>query len=240
MLHMILWHHFLLCYSRIWEIESALLREAIDMMSAFEKDSLKRKTNIFLPGFVAQTALVYFSNEGTDQTFVQTFSCVNAWEENLISKCAKIVELLKEYDSSLDEKFEKVALPQRNLQILYGKKNALVVERLDLWMRESRRVKLKIRGQTGIRREVCGKLVAYDKHWNIVVENVDEIYYRRKCVRIFVKGSKIPLDVVPDRMRYESVKKLSSNVELVKRHLPQLIIRGSSIMMISLADENAE
>ncbi|KRZ09664.1 hypothetical protein T4B_2517 [Trichinella pseudospiralis] len=208
------------------------------MMAAFEKDSLKRKTDIFLPGFVAQTALVYFSREAADRTLVQTFSCVNAWEENLISKCAKIVELLKEYDSSLEGKFENVALPQRNLKLLYGKKDALVVERLDLWMREGRRVKLKIRGQTGLRREVCGKLVAYDKHWNIVVENVDEIYYRRKCVRIFLKSSKIPLDVVPDRMRYESVKKLSSNVELVKRHLPHLIVRGTSIMMISLADES--
>ncbi|KRX53048.1 hypothetical protein T09_10752 [Trichinella sp. T9] len=208
------------------------------MMSTAEKDSLKRKTDIFLPGFVAQTALVYFSREAADQTFVQTFSCLNAWEENLISKFGKVVQLLKAYDSSLGEKCEKVALPQRNLQILQTKKSALVVDRLDRWMRERRRVKLKIRGQTGLRREVCGILVAYDKHWNIFVENVDEIYYRRKCVRIFVKGSKIPLDTVPNRMRYESVKKLSSNVELVKRHLPQLIIRGSSIMMISLADED--
>ncbi|KRZ10804.1 hypothetical protein T11_17688 [Trichinella zimbabwensis] len=40
-------------------------------MSAFEKDSLKRKTDIFLPRLVAQTALVYFSREATYQTFVR-------------------------------------------------------------------------------------------------------------------------------------------------------------------------
>ncbi|KRZ70426.1 hypothetical protein T10_7862 [Trichinella papuae] len=40
-------------------------------MSVFEKDSLKRKTDIFLPRLVAQTALVYFSREATYQTFVR-------------------------------------------------------------------------------------------------------------------------------------------------------------------------
>ncbi|KRX97959.1 hypothetical protein T4E_8039 [Trichinella pseudospiralis] len=40
-------------------------------MAAFEKDSLKRKADIFLPGFVAQTALAYFSREIADQTFVR-------------------------------------------------------------------------------------------------------------------------------------------------------------------------
>lgn len=104
------------------------------------------------------------------------------------------------------------------------------------------RIRVYLRYKHGIGGNIEGDLVAYDKQWNLLVRNVVETWRRRKygygeqnisgdpsqeecCSRLRELGISLPPLV--------HVKSLNrKNVEL-RRNIPQLMIRGENVVLIS-------
>lgn len=104
------------------------------------------------------------------------------------------------------------------------------------------RIQVFLRYKHGIGGKIEGDLVAYDKQWNLLVRNVVETWRRRKygygeqsisgdpsqeecCSRLRELGISLPPLV--------NVKSLNrKNVEL-RRNIPQLMIRGENVVLIS-------
>jgi small nuclear ribonucleoprotein (snRNP)-like protein len=51
---------------------------------------------------------------------------------------------------------------------------------LRLAMNEKRRVKVWTRRDTGMRGFLVGFIEAFDKHWNLALRDVDEVFYRKR------------------------------------------------------------
>lgn len=103
------------------------------------------------------------------------------------------------------------------------------------------RIRVYLRYKHGIGGNIEGDLVAYDKQWNLLVKNVVETWRRRKyrygdqsisgdpvedecSSRLQQLGIKFPL------VHVKSVNR--KNVEM-RRNVPQLMIRGENVVLIS-------
>lgn len=111
-------------------------------------------------------------------------------------------------------------------------------------VKNRQRISVKIRSREKIRSIYVGFLIAFDKHWNLLLRDVDETYYRPKHVNVFRKNRKSDMEIsypevaVPYAIRYESVNKKSiPNVELMQRHVDQLFLRGDNIVIISFLND---
>lgn len=47
---------------------------------------------------------------------------------------------------------------------------------------------MQVRSLSGVRSELLATVVAFDKHWNLVLVDVDELYMRPKARRVFRQG----------------------------------------------------
>lgn len=103
------------------------------------------------------------------------------------------------------------------------------------------RIRVYLRYKHGIGGKIEGDLIAFDKQWNLLMKNVVETWQRRKyrygdqsisgdpaeeecCARLQQLGISFPLVHVKSLNR--------KNVEL-RRNIPQLMIRGENVVLIS-------
>lgn len=104
---------------------------------------------------------------------------------------------------------------------------------------EKLKMKVWIRGRTKIRSILTCYVAAFDKHWNLALTDVDELYYKKKFINVFrvnkkkAESESIREDI-PDSLRYTSVNKSLNNYEIVRRHVPQLFVKGDNIVIISV------
>nr|XP_023024292.1 uncharacterized protein LOC111512407 [Leptinotarsa decemlineata] len=115
-------------------------------------------------------------------------------------------------------------------------------------MEEKIRIKVWTRNQKTIRGYCLAYLVAYDKFWNMVLEDVTEYWNRPKKMKVpafntvhqSVEVRKIMRNHVrPPKVKvfpHESDKKLESCV----RHVDQLMIRGEQVVFVSVMEESRE
>ncbi|XP_017066707.1 U7 snRNA-associated Sm-like protein LSm11 [Drosophila eugracilis] len=102
------------------------------------------------------------------------------------------------------------------------------------------RVRVVIRKQGSLGGSVEGELVAFDKQWNLLLRKATETWKRRKYNYGEQNICDTPVDCT-DRLRElgislpkTQVKSLDrKNVEL-KRELPQILIRGENVVLVSL------
>ncbi|SPP75746.1 U7 snRNA-associated Sm-like protein LSm11 [Drosophila guanche] len=102
------------------------------------------------------------------------------------------------------------------------------------------RVRVVLRKERAIGGSVVGELVAYDKQWNLLLRNATETWQRRKYNYGEQKICGAPIDCT-ERLRdlgialpAVEVKSLNrKNVQIV-RHLPQILIRGENVVLLSL------
>ncbi|KAI8036306.1 U7 snRNA-associated Sm-like protein LSm11 [Drosophila gunungcola] len=102
------------------------------------------------------------------------------------------------------------------------------------------RVRVVLRKQGAIGGNVEGELVAFDKQWNLLLRGATETWKRRKYNYGEQNICDTPVDCT-ERLRelgitlpQTQVKSLNrKNVE-IKRHLPQILIRGENVVIISL------
>ncbi|KAL7072083.1 hypothetical protein ACQ4LE_008589 [Meloidogyne hapla] len=110
-----------------------------------------------------------------------------------------------------------------------------VNQRLTQWMREGTRIIVKLRAfapgraqQRGPNRMLQGAIVAFDKHWNLILRDVDEAYF--PSLRLG-KVQAMPR-AMPKSIRYEIEGNAKKGRQILIRHLKCSFITGSSIVMI--------
>ncbi|XP_063633478.1 U7 snRNA-associated Sm-like protein LSm11 [Cydia splendana] len=109
-------------------------------------------------------------------------------------------------------------------------------------MQNNMRVKVVTRGPSGIRGALHGDLTAFDKHWNLVLTNVLEVY-RRKTVRKLkyppAGGRPVPqgtADMISP-LPGEVVSSQGHRIFECSRHIPQLLVRGEHVVLINVVDQ---
>jgi len=106
---------------------------------------------------------------------------------------------------------------------------------------ERTKVKVLLRGAVSMRGSCTGFLVAFDKHWNVALVDVDEVFTRRRHgkpsldeefaekLQVGEKASRRSETVGASLLR---VVKQRRKTELCERHVPQIVIRGEHVAAI--------
>lgn len=98
------------------------------------------------------------------------------------------------------------------------------------------RIQVKIRKLDGIRGTCTGVLVAFDKHWNLALVDVDETFNRLRRPRPDIDND------FKDRNRERvgesivQVLKIRRNTELCQRHISQIVLRGEHVALVQILD----
>ena len=90
-------------------------------------------------------------------------------------------------------------------------------------------------------RGVCsGFLAAFDKHWNLALSDVDENFNRPRRRKTYSTGRMRPIYLpqdLPVEMRIGSsllrVDRIEKKFEVCVRHVPQVLLRGEHVVMVS-------
>ncbi len=106
------------------------------------------------------------------------------------------------------------------------------------------RVRVILRGPVGIRGHCTGYLIAFDKHWNLALVDVDETYTRRRQGKPVLDSIEDEFAVklsVDERMSSRTevvgasvtkVIKTRRKTELCERHVPQIVLRGEHVVSV--------
>ncbi|XP_076232417.1 U6 snRNA-associated Sm-like protein LSm11 [Calliopsis andreniformis] len=101
------------------------------------------------------------------------------------------------------------------------------------YMENRIRVKVYTRNARGIRGHVEAYVAAFDKHWNLALEDCFEVWTRK------VKRKAPPLGDPTSSIRVEEtspakvvVKKIEGKRETLERHVPQMLLRGEQVAII--------
>ena len=102
------------------------------------------------------------------------------------------------------------------------------------YMKQHRRVKVWTRNFDSIRGNCTGFLVLFDKYWNLVLSDVEEVYWMPHHRKGLVTGmDQLSLTEgchVKLGKNHQNVQQ--KNKDVVLRHIPQLLIRGDNVVMV--------
>ncbi|PBC30630.1 Small nuclear ribonucleoprotein Sm D protein [Apis cerana cerana] len=101
------------------------------------------------------------------------------------------------------------------------------------YMENRTRIKVYTRNARGIRGHVEAYVAAFDKHWNLALEDCFEIWTRK------VKRKAPALGMPSDARTMDEetapkviVKKIEGKMETLERHVPQMLLRGEQVAII--------
>lgn len=100
-------------------------------------------------------------------------------------------------------------------------------------MNERIRIKVLTRNMAGIRGYCVGYLLAFDKHFNMALEDVTEVWTRKKHIKTPPLGPSEELDVPTPRIRVRSVDKKTEECE---RFIRKLMMRGEHVAIVIAND----
>jgi len=147
----------------------------------------------------------------------------------------------------------------RNMQKIKSKGGPMSL--LSKCVEENKRIKVMVRGVDRVRGHVTGFLVAFDKHWNMALTDVEETFHRRKKVKsppiaeaeivtekmqdMKLKSRRSPRKSSGqgrqvDRTKTREVMGFSTvhvierkrKTEVCKRHIPQVVLRGEHVVCV--------
>ncbi|XP_049857173.1 U7 snRNA-associated Sm-like protein LSm11 isoform X3 [Schistocerca gregaria] len=97
------------------------------------------------------------------------------------------------------------------------------------------RIKVVTRSMNGIRGYCEAFVVAFDRHWNLALKDIREVWTRKKKAKVPSIGSCGTLvESTPATGRTVLVLKSGKKEELLERHVPQLLLRGEHVAIISV------
>ncbi|CAL7947817.1 unnamed protein product [Xylocopa violacea] len=98
---------------------------------------------------------------------------------------------------------------------------------------ESRtRVKVYTRNARGIRGHVEAYVAAFDKHWNLALEDCFEVWTRKVKRKAPALGAPSATSAEDDTAPKVVVKKIEGKRETLERHVPQMLLRGEQVAII--------
>jgi small nuclear ribonucleoprotein (snRNP)-like protein len=102
------------------------------------------------------------------------------------------------------------------------------------------RLCIKTKNVFGGLNEFIAYLIAFDKHWNLALNDVTETFTRKIARKIPVdSGSEVKLSdqqlARRGLVRAVVVKQVGKKHEMCTRHLPQLLLRGSYVVVVTPA-----
>ncbi|XP_011506569.1 PREDICTED: U7 snRNA-associated Sm-like protein LSm11 [Ceratosolen solmsi marchali] len=108
---------------------------------------------------------------------------------------------------------------------------------LYLYMENKIRVKVYTRNANGLRGHVEAYVAAFDRHWNLALEDCLELWSRkikRKAPALGIPVSEMKYTI--DHTTKTIVKESNGKLETLERHVPQLLLRGEQVALIVKID----
>ncbi|XP_011311626.1 U7 snRNA-associated Sm-like protein LSm11 [Fopius arisanus] len=99
-------------------------------------------------------------------------------------------------------------------------------------MQTKTKVKVYTRGARGIRGHVEAYIAAFDKHWNLALEDCLEVWTRkvkRKAPALGLPQQSVTID---EDMPKVIVKESNGKTETLERHVPQMLLRGEQVAVV--------
>ncbi|XP_033226899.1 U7 snRNA-associated Sm-like protein LSm11 [Belonocnema kinseyi] len=127
-----------------------------------------------------------------------------------------ILTKMESYRVYKDDKYKKSLGP---LQVLY------------MCMQKKTRVKVYTRNMNTIRGFVEAYVVAFDKHWNLALEDCFETWTRKIKRKAPALGPSMKVERDEGSPKVV-VKESNGKTETLERHVPQLMLRGEQIAII--------
>jgi len=112
---------------------------------------------------------------------------------------------------------------------------------LGKWKEEKIKVKVWTRGIDKIRGFATGFIVAFDKHWNLALTDVDEQFNRHRSRKTYLTSGKSVKKLLPSDLPVEirvgssvmRVVRIQGKYEVCVRHVPQVLLRGEHVAMVA-------
>ncbi|XP_069677603.1 U7 snRNA-associated Sm-like protein LSm11 isoform X1 [Periplaneta americana] len=95
------------------------------------------------------------------------------------------------------------------------------------------RIKVFTRDMIGLRGYCIAFLAAFDKHWNLALEDVREVWTRRKRNKVPALGEPSAVRQMVKQPRVVVLKN-ERKKEVCERHIGQLLVRGEQVALISV------
>ncbi|XP_060527376.1 U7 snRNA-associated Sm-like protein LSm11 [Cylas formicarius] len=111
------------------------------------------------------------------------------------------------------------------------------------YVAEKSRIKIVTRDDRGVRGVCTATLLAFDKHWNLLLENAEEIWKRKRKTKTPLLES-IPYEDAERRGRVRlpetQTVRISKNTEQCRRFVRQMIMRGEDVVLVCLHRTDGE
>ncbi|KAL1508897.1 hypothetical protein ABEB36_003717 [Hypothenemus hampei] len=208
------------------------------------------KTNLYSENF---DPLVFLLSDKAKipQPKAKVYDNVSKWysncnksgnSENRRKKIEKMDQPVRRWQPhQLPVESKKPQRPRKNLFIKMENMQGPLAT-LRKYMEEKTRIKIVTRNATGVRGYCIAYLLAFDKHFNLVLSEVDEFWHRS------IKFKKNPLFTdVPanegttktkvisnNKIKIPKInsKQISKNTEECTRHVSQMMMRGENVVLI--------
>ncbi|CAD6222151.1 GSCOCG00000763001-RA-CDS [Cotesia congregata] len=100
-------------------------------------------------------------------------------------------------------------------------------------METKSRVKIYTRSARGIRGFIEAYVAAFDKHWNLALEDCYETWTRKVKRKAPILGiPSVKSEEVNENVPKMIVKTSNGKTETLERHVPQMMLRGEQVVMI--------
>ncbi|XP_032666200.1 U7 snRNA-associated Sm-like protein LSm11 [Odontomachus brunneus] len=100
-------------------------------------------------------------------------------------------------------------------------------------MENKNRVRVYTRNARDIRGHVEAFVAAFDKHWNLALEDCYEVWSRKVKRKAPALGADaIKVETAQSDVPKAVVKKIEGKMETLERHVPQMLLRGEQVAII--------
>lgn len=100
-------------------------------------------------------------------------------------------------------------------------------------VQDQSRIKVITRNRNGIRGFCKGLLIAFDKHWNLALWDVDETYSRPRYAKPeYDNGQLASTEKVGESVI--RIEKTRRKTQLCQRHVSQLVLRGEHVVLVQV------
>ncbi|XP_033321599.2 U6 snRNA-associated Sm-like protein LSm11 isoform X1 [Megalopta genalis] len=99
-------------------------------------------------------------------------------------------------------------------------------------MEKRTRVKVYTRNASGIRGHVEAYVAAFDKHWNLALEDCFEVWTRKVKRKAPALGRPSATTAADESAPKVVVTKIEGKRETLERHVPQMLLRGEHVAII--------